>query len=122
MSKYNISKWYTISEWVEIIYSELRVKIFKYNTVSTIEECKNYLNERLFFYYKSSGMKIDEILPLFKEACSYFSEEDFISYVQTHSSDADSIFGEKGNYENEFEEKFPYRLKCRGSERERSYS
>lgn len=69
----------------------------------TPEQKKEYINKRVFEYFERSGMRIETMLPIYKEVYPEFVQEDFMQYVVEHTSNQDIIFEEKLKVEKKLE-------------------
>lgn len=69
----------------------------------TPEQKKEYINKKLFEYFERNDMRIETILPIYKEVYSEFVQEDFMKYVIEHTSNQDIIFQEKLKVEEKLE-------------------
>lgn len=73
------------------------------NDNMTNEQTKDYINRRLYEHFEKTGAKIEEILPIYEEAYTEFSRDDFMQYVIAHTSNTDIIWGEKLKIEKKLE-------------------
>ena len=90
-----------MQRFLKLIISSSEKKATENNM--TPEQKKGYIIRRLFDYFERSGMKIEEILPIYKEVYPEFSQEDFMQYLVDHTSNPDIIFEEKLKVEKKLE-------------------
>lgn len=69
----------------------------------TLKQKKEYINKRLFEYFERNSMRIETMLPIYKEVYPEFVQEDFMQYVVEHTSNQDIIFEEKLKVEKKLE-------------------
>lgn len=83
------------------------------------QQKKDYINEILMRYLEKTTRNarfhnydnMERILPIYEEAYSDFSREEFVRYVLTHTSNADIIFEEKLKIEKRLNEIYE-RIAC----------
>ena len=79
--------------FIKLIISSSEKKAIEVNM--TPEEKKEYINKKLYEYFERSGMRIETMLPIYKEVYPEFIQEDFMQYVVEHTYNQDIIFEEK---------------------------